>query len=100
MTVTKTLDGDTLTIAADGWLDTITAPQFNDEVQDLNGAKNVILDFENLDYISSAGLRETVMLFRRVSGNGGDFSVRRAKKEVYNVFALTGFDKKFSIRQD
>ena len=91
MTVTKTLDGDTLTIAADGWLDTITAPQFNEEVQDLNGAKNVILDFENLDYISSAGLRETVMLFRRVSGNGGDFSVRRAKKEVYNVFALTGF---------
>ena len=100
MTVTKTLDGDTLTIAADGWLDTITAPQFNDEVQDLNGAKNVILDFENLDYISSAGLRETVMLFRRVSGNGGEFSVRRAKKEVYNVFALTGFDKKFTIRQD
>ncbi len=100
MTVTKTLDGDTLTITADGWLDTLTAPDFHNEIQDLRGAKNVVLDFGSVEYISSAGLRETVALYRRVDGQGGAFSVRKVKKEVMDVFTLTGFDKLFEICAD
>ena len=100
MTVTKTLNGDTLTVTADGWLDTLTAPEFHNEVQDLEGAKNVILDLRGVEYISSAGLRETVALFRRVSGQGGCFSVRNVKSEVMDVFTMTGFNRKFEIRAD
>lgn len=100
MTITKTLDGNTLTVAVDGWIDTVTAPQFHDAVQDLQGAKNVDLDFGGVEYISSAGLRETVALFRIVSAQGGAFSVRRIAPGVMDVFTLTGFDKKFDIRTD
>ena len=100
MTITKVLDGDTLTITAEGWLDTLTAPAFHDEVQDLQGAKNVILDFGGVEYISSAGLRETVALFRTVTANGGTFAIRRLLPEVADVFTLTGFDKKIDIRAD
>ena len=100
MTVTKTLNGDTLTISVDGWLDTLTASDFHNEVQELQGAENVVLDFGSVDYISSAGLRETVALYRRVSGQGGAFSVRKVKKDVMDVFTLTGFDKKFEISAD
>ena len=100
MTITKTLDGDTLTVAVDGWLDTMTAPQFHNELQDLKGAKNVCLDFGGVEYISSAGLRETVALFRTVSAGGGTFCVRRVSSGVMDVFTLTGFDKKFEIRTD
>lgn len=100
MTVTKTLDGDTLTVTVDGWLDTMTTPQFHDELQDLQGAKNVILDFGGVEYISSAGLRETVALFRTISAQGGAFSVRRVTPGVMDVFTLTGFNKKFEIRAD
>ena len=100
MTINKTIDGDTMTISVEGWLDTMTAPQFHDEVQDLKGAKNVILDFGGLEYISSAGLRETVMLYRAVSAQGGALSVRKVNPEVMEVFTLTGFNKKFEIRSD
>lgn len=97
MTIKKTLDGDTLTITVEGWMDTMTSPQFHDAVQDLEGAKNVILDFGSVEYISSAGLRETVTLYRVVSAQGGSFSVRKVKKEVMDVFTLTGFNRKFEI---
>lgn len=100
MTITKTLDGDTLTISVEGWLDTLTSPQFHSAVQDLEGAKNVVLDFGSVEYISSAGLRETVALYRVVSAQGGSFSVRNVKREVMDVFTLTGFHKKFEIRSD
>lgn len=100
MTITKKLDGDTLTISVAGWLDTLTAPQFHNEVQDLEGAENVVLDYSGLEYISSAGLRETVALFRTVNARGGSFRVCKVNPEVMDVFSLTGFDKKFEISAD
>ena len=100
MTINKTLNGDTLTITVEGWLDTMTSPEFHQEVTDLEGAKNVVLDFEKVGYISSAGLRETVALYRTVHKNGGAFSVRKVAPKVMDVFTLTGFDKKLEIRAD
>ena len=98
MTITKTADGDTLTIAVEGWLDTLTSPQLHDAVQELDGAKNVVLDFGGVEYISSAGLRETVALFRKVTEQGGSFYVRNVVPAVMDVFTMTGFDKKLDIR--
>ena len=100
MVVKKTLNGDTLTIAVDGWLDTLTAPEFHNEVQNLQDAKNIVLDYGSVEYISSAGLRETVALFRRVSERGGAFSVKKVKKDVMDVFTMTGFDKLIEISAD
>ena len=100
MTITKTLDGDTLTVAVEGWIDTLTAPQFHEAIQDLKGAKNVVLDFGGVEYVSSAGLRETVALYRVVNAQGGAFSLRKVSPAVMDVFTLTGFNKKFEIRAD
>ena len=100
MTVTKTLDGGTMTVAVQGWLDTLTAPQFREAVQDLEGAKNVVLDFGGVEYISSAGLRETVALYHAVTAGGGSFSIRRVAPGVADVFTMTGFDKKLGVRAD
>ena len=100
MTVTKKLDSDTLTVFVEGWLDTLTAPQFHEEVQELEAAKNVVLDFGGVEYVSSAGLRETVALFRTVTAQGGSFSIRRVAPAVMDVFTLTGFNKKIDIRTD
>ena len=100
MTIKKTLDADTLTVTVERWLDTMTSPEFHNEVADLEGAKNIVLDFEKVEYISSAGLRETVALYRTVTANGGTFCVRKVAPKVMDVFTLTGFDKKFEIRTD
>ena len=100
MTITKTLEGVTLTIRAEGWLDTMTAPQFHAAVQELEAAEQVVLDLGGVDYISSAGLREAVALFRSVTGRGGRFSIRGVRPGVADVFTMTGFDKKMDIRGD
>ena len=100
MTITKTLEGDTLTVRTEGWLDTMTAPQFHAAVQDLEAAEHTVLDLGGVDYISSAGLREVVALFRSVTERGGSFSVRRVRPGVADVFTMTGFNKKMDIRGD
>ena len=97
MNMTKKLDSDTVTVFVEGWLDTLTAARFHTGVQELEGAKNVILDLSGVDYISSAGLREVVALYRSVTGGGGSFSVRGVVPAVMDVFTLTGFDKKLDI---
>ena len=97
MEIRKEIDKDTLTIIISGWIDTLTAPVFHDEVQDLDAAKNVILDFSEVEYISSAGLSEVVALFRRVVSDGGEFLIRDVSRSVMDVFSLTGFDKKINI---
>ena len=100
MTITKTLEGDTLTICTEGWLDTMTEPQFHAAVQELETADDVVLDLGGVDYISSAGLREIVALSRSVEGQGRSFSIRRVRPGVADVFTMTGFDKKMNIRGD
>ncbi len=100
MNITKTLNGDTLTITAAGWIDTLTAPDFHNEIEYLEDAKNVILDLGEVDYISSAGLREIVALYRRITEKGANFSVRKVQSEVMDVFTMTGFNKKIEIRTD
>ena len=58
MTINKTQNNGTLTMALEGRLDTMTAPELEQEVNSsLDGVTELIMDFEKLDYISSAGLR-------------------------------------------
>ena len=58
MTLTKKKEGANLTIAVEGRLDTTTAPELEAELKkDTEGIESLTLDFSNLAYISSAGLR-------------------------------------------
>ena len=58
MTINKTANGNELTIALEGRLDTTTAPQLDDELKSaLEGITKLDFNFEKLEYISSAGLR-------------------------------------------
>ena len=58
MTVNKNLDGATLTVEIIGRLDTTTAPKLEAELKtSIDGINKLVLDFAQLEYISSAGLR-------------------------------------------
>ena len=58
MQITKTTENDKLTLALEGRLDTLTAPLLEAEVVGkLDGVKTLVFDFQNLAYVSSAGLR-------------------------------------------
>ena len=96
MTITKTQNGSDLLVAVEGRLDTVTAPQFEEEmVPALNGVTSLTLDFSQVEYISSAGLRALLLL--RTTLASGDVQVIHANELVQEVFAVTGFKKIIAI---
>ena len=97
MTIEKKQSGNELVVALEGRLDTMTAPELHGELNNLDLPQNVRLDLSRTEYISSAGLREIVGLYRSVSAKGGSLSVYGVMPAVMDVFRLTGFDKKFEI---
>ncbi len=97
MTIQKTLEGSTLTLAPAGRLDTITAHEFEEEAnQSIGNVTELILDFEQLDYISSAGLRVLLSLQKKMS-TSGSMKVIHVNDIVSEVFSITGFDSVLTI---
>lgn len=90
MEITKNLVDGTLTVAISGRINTNTAPQFEQELSDLSGVTHLVLDFADVSYISSAGLR-VILKTRKVMARQGDMVVRNVKPEIYEVFEMTGF---------
>lgn len=98
MTITKTMDGNTVVLLVEGWLDTKSAPELGNEINALSGIEGLVLDFEKLEYIASSGIREVVSAYKKMKGMDGTFSVIHVSDEVLDVFRLTGLDKKLDIR--
>lgn len=98
MTITKTVENNVAVIFVEGWLDTQSSPELGKEIRNLSDIKELILDFEKLEYISSSGLREVVSAYRKMKSENGTFSVIHVSSEVMDVFKMTGFDKKLDIR--
>lgn len=91
MTITKNLNGSTLTVALEGRLDTTTAPELEQALKEsMDGANELTMDFAKLDYISSAGLRVLLSAHKAMSKKGG-MKVVNVNDVVSEVFDVTGF---------
>ena len=91
MKITKELNGDKLTIALEGRLDTMTSPELEKELQgSLADAAELTLDLSKLDYISSAGLRVLLTAHKAMLSKGG-MKVTNVNEVVLEVFEVTGF---------
>ena len=98
MKINKTQDGNTLTIAVEGRVDTTTSPDLEQEInQTPNEVTELILDFTNLDYISSAGLRVMLSAHKFMTGKGGDLKITNVNDVVSEVFEITGFSDILNI---
>jgi len=97
MTINKTQNGSTLTVALEGRLDTTTAPDLEKELKTgLDGVNELIMDFSKLDYISSAGLRVLLSAHKQMSKLGG-MKVTNVNEMVMEVFEVTGFSDILTI---
>ena len=93
MTMNNQLDGSTLTIAVEGRVDTQTAPELEENVKGaIEGATDLILDFTQVGYISSAGLRVVLAAQNWMNAKNGSMVIRGAAKNILNIFKVTGFD--------
>ena len=78
-------------LTLEGRLDTTTAPQLEEELKDaLEGAESIVLDFEKLDYISSAGLR-VLLSTQKVMVKKGGMVIRNVNENIMDIFEVTGF---------
>lgn len=97
MTITTNVDGTKTTLVLEGWLDTQAAPVLHEELNKHGVVEDLVLDFSEVEYMASSGLREVVAAFKSQSTAGKAFSVMGVCAEVMDVFQLTGVDKKISI---
>ena len=91
MEIIKTLKNGMLTIALDGKMDITTAPDLEKEVSNLDGVTELIMDFEKLRYISSAGLRVLLLAHKKMIKQGGTMKVIHVNENVMEVMTAMGF---------
>lgn len=82
--------GGTLKFTLSGRLDTISAPELLDTFRSKHDIQNVELDMQDLDYISSAGLRVLLIIYKALPAGG--FKMRNIKPAVQDILETTGFE--------
>lgn len=90
MEIIKKLTGTTLTVSLTEQLDTVTAPELESALNDLDGVKEVIFDFEKLEYVSSAGLRVLLATHKRMMPVG-KMVIKNVNESIMEIFEITGF---------
>ena len=88
--ITSKVEGEKASISLEGKLDTNSAHDFNDEVMPiLDTVKKLVLDFENLEYISSAGLRVLLVVIKKMN-EAGSMKVINVNESVMDILDMTG----------
>ena len=99
MEIVSRTEGNKVTMEISGGLDTQTAPKLEEELSHLDDSvTGLVFDFAKLEYISSAGLRQVISAYKKMSGKDG-FKIIHVSDEVLDVFRLTGFDQKIQIEK-
>ena len=99
MEITETKENDVNIYRLNGRLDSNTSPALEKKlaVAIEDGATNMVLDFENLEYISSAGLRIILKTTKDLKRSEGSIVLCAMQDYVKEVFEIAGFDSFLSI---
>ena len=91
MTIQRNINGDRVELTLTGRLDTITAPQLENELNAiLPSITDLQFDLTDLSYISSAGLRVLLSAQKRMNRQG-EMLIRGANADLMEIFEVTGF---------
>ena len=91
MTIGIDKNGEKLTISPEGRIDAVTANDFAKAIDDnIAGVKELVFDFEKLDYISSAGLR-VLLTSQKTMSKVGSMKLIHVADVIMDVFNITGF---------
>lgn len=98
MDIVKNYEGKELTIQIKGRIDTVTAPDFENEINDEIGKfDSLILDFTDLEYISSAGLRVLIATQKKLKPEDISMVIKNVNDAISEIFRMSGFDKILKI---
>ncbi len=97
LNITKSIENGSAVFALAGRLDTVTAPELERALQEsLAGVNELTLDFEGLDYISSAGLR-VLLSTQKLMSKQGSMKLRNVGETIMEIFEVTGFSDILTI---
>lgn len=97
MTIEKNISGAELIVKLNGRLDTTTAPVLNDDLMNsISGINKLVLDFSQLEYVSSAGLRVLLAAHKEMEKNG-KMIIKNINDTVEEIFDITGFNEILNI---
>ena len=97
MEIIKTKDGEKLTVALSGRLDTTTSPDLQASLaEDIDAVKDLVFDMTGLEYISSAGLR-VLLSSQKTMNKQGSMKLTGVCEAVKEVFDVTGFSDILTI---
>ncbi|MBQ2564595.1 MAG: STAS domain-containing protein [Oscillospiraceae bacterium] len=97
MEILTTKKDDVLTVSLTGRLDTTTSPQLDEELKkSLDGIRELTMDLEGLEYISSAGLR-ILLSTQKTMNQQGTMKLINVSSMVMDVFEVTGFSDILTI---
>ena len=95
MKVEKKKIDNNLIVSLEGRLDTNTVSELENEISDLNGIESITFDFENLEYISSSGLRLMLKCKKEIDNT----KIINCNPEVFEIFNITGFAEMMQVEK-
>ena len=98
MNITKNYNEKELILSVEGRIDTITSADLDKEINDeLGNFNSLIMDFTNLEYISSAGLRVLIATQKKLKADNIPFVIKNVNDTVGEIFRMSGFNKILKI---
>ena len=86
-------------VMANGRIDSSNAREFHSELENVfqQGDKAMVLDFDKVAYISSAGMRVILLVLKSFQKNQSKFAICNMNDSIREVFSISGFDKIIDI---
>lgn len=101
MEINKAISNQNVIITLKGRLDTMAAPQLDDEAKsiDFDEVETVTLNLKDLEYISSSGLRVILALYKNLKSKGGNLKIVNVSNTIMELFSMTGMSDYLDIDQ-
>ena len=94
LNISKTIENGKAAFSLEGRLDTVTSPSLEAELKDaLEGVSELTMDFEKLEYISSAGL----LAAQKEMNKRGSMKLTHVGETIMEIFEVTGFSDILTI---
>lgn len=98
MEITKNYNENELTLSVRGRIDTISSKELENAINaELGNFDSLIMDFTDLKYISSAGLRIMIVTQKKLKPDNIPFVIKNTNDDVKKIFAISGFDKFLTV---
>lgn len=98
MNISKNFNEKELTLAVEGRIDTITSQELENQInEEMGNFDSLIMDFTDLEYISSAGLRVLIATQKKLKPDNIPFVIKNVNDAIGEIFRMSGFDKILKI---